>query len=66
MMADAGPGACRYRKGAALMVKVWWWEWWEHAVYIASRIPCRLGYHSLSCRGRGDHSPYVGRWTDRW
>lgn len=39
---------------------------WETAAYWASRLLCQLGYHTLACRGRGDHDPYNGRWTDRW
>lgn len=39
---------------------------YERITYWLSRIPCRFGYHTLACRGRSDHDPYRGRWTNKW
>jgi hypothetical protein len=38
----------------------------EWVIYRLSRIACRFGYHTLTCRGRVDHDPYAGCWTDKW
>jgi hypothetical protein len=38
----------------------------DYVTYWLSRPLCRLGWYSLSCRGRTDHDPYKGHWTSRW